>query len=75
MTTTQHRVICQNRPRFVTKKDRVLSSVVFRKNVTSDAMEVIHQKMVDARGQVSDLYYYGSQPSPSPAQPSLKRPA
>ena len=38
-------------------------------------MEVIHQKMVDADGQVSDVYYYGPQPSPSPARSSLKRPA
>ena len=38
-------------------------------------MEVMHQKMVDADGQLSDVSYYGSQPSSSPARSCLKRPS
>ena len=50
-------------------------SVVLKKNSISDAMEFIHKKKVDADGQLSEVSYYGSQPSPSPAGSSLKKPS
>ena len=48
---------------------------VMHKSVISHAVTLVHQKMRDADGQLSDVSYNGSQPSPSPARSVLKRPS
>ena len=77
--TTRQKVDLKNRPTktkvtllYENREIECSLSVVLNKNAMSDAMEFIHQKMVDADGQLSDVSYYGSQPSPSPARSSLK---
>ena len=79
--TTRQKVNMKNRP-MKTKVTLLCKnweieyslSVVLKKNPISDAMEVIHQKMVVPDGQLSNDSYYRSQPSPPAARSSLKTP-